>query len=120
MILGALAAVLGLLAAPVASAEEVASGKVAELRALDRISGALTDLFVPVGEGVELGPLAVSVVECRYPVANPAGDAYAYLLIDDVKAKTKLFEGWMVASAPGLNPFDHMRYDIWVLRCSNS
>ena len=38
----------------------------------------------------------------------------------DVKAKTKLFEGWMVASAPGLNPFDHMRYDIWVLRCSNS
>ena len=36
------------------------------------------------------------------------------------KAKTKLFEGWMVASAPGLNPFDHMRYDIWVLRCSNS
>ena len=84
MILGALAAVLGLLAAPVASAEEVASGKVAELRALDRISGALTDLFVPVGEGVELGPLAVSVVECRYPVANPAGDAYAYLLIDDM------------------------------------
>lgn len=120
MVRNALAAAFCLLAAPAALAEDVAPGRVAELRALDRISGALTDLFVPVGEGVQLGPLAVSVVECRYPVANPAGDAYAYLLIDDMTSKTKLYEGWMVASAPGLNPFDHMRYDIWVLRCSNS
>ena len=120
MILNAFGLVLGLFAASAASAEEVAAGRVAELRALDRISGALSDLFVPVGESVKLGPMAVTVVECRYPVENPSGDAYAYLLIDDLRGQTKLFEGWMVASSPALNPFDHMRYDIWVLRCSNS
>ncbi|MCA8879654.1 MAG: DUF2155 domain-containing protein [Rhodobacteraceae bacterium] len=120
MILNALGVVLCLLAAPAAHADEVAQGKVAVLRALDRISGRLSDLFVPVGDSVNVGPLAVTVAQCRYPVDNPSGDAYAYLVIDDMQSRSKLFEGWMVASAPGLNPFDHMRYDVWVLRCTNS
>ena len=117
MILGALAAVLALMAAPSASAEEVASGKVAELRALDRISGALTDLFVPVGEGVVLGPLAVSVVECRYPVANPASDSEAHVTIIEETTQSELFRGWMLASSPALSALDHPRYDVWVLSC---
>ncbi|MGB1970407.1 MAG: DUF2155 domain-containing protein, partial [Paracoccaceae bacterium] len=30
------------------------------------------------------------------------------------------FMGWMVASSPALNPLDHRRYDVWVLRCAMS
>ena len=103
-----------------ATAENVASANAAELRALDRMSGELTDINLKIGESVRIERLTVSLVECRYPIDNPSGDAYAYLLIDEDGAPEPLFEGWMVASSPALNPFDHIRYDVWVLRCNIS
>jgi hypothetical protein len=105
------------LASPALAQDEVAQGSAAQLRALDRLSGVTRDLEVGVGEAAQIDGLAVSVVECRYPVDNPAGDAYAYILIDDLSRRETLFDGWMIASSPALNPFDHMRYDVWVLRC---
>lgn len=114
----ALCLVIGLAGA--ARAEQVAAGHSANLRALDRMSGELTDLNVAVGESVTLERLRISLVECRFPVDNPVGDAYAYVVIDDANSAKPLFQGWMVASSPALNPFDDMRYDVWVLRCNNS
>ncbi|MEV8468494.1 DUF2155 domain-containing protein [Fluviibacterium sp. DFM31] len=103
-----------------ALAEQVENGRVAELRALDRLSGELTEFMVPAGSEVVLDRLRIGVIECRYPVNNPAGDAYAFLLIRSTESGDTLFEGWMVASSPALNAFDHMRYDVWVIRCTNS
>lgn len=108
------------LAATAAGAVEVTSGSGAELRGLDRLTGHLSDLEIAVGESANLGSLRISLVECRYPTANPAGDAFAYLLIDSADTGTKLFEGWMVASSPALNALEHMRYDVWVMSCNNS
>jgi len=111
----------GLLVAPVASAaQEVEAGKTAALRALDRLSGELTDLAVPVGGSAPLGRLSVSVIECRYPANNPAGDAFAFVEIHDLATRSELFSGWMIASSPALNAFDHMRYDVWVMRCTTA
>lgn len=115
-----LALLLGLAGPLPAQTVAVSSGNGASLRGLDRLTGTLVDLDVQIGESVELGRLIVSLVECRYPTANPSGDAFAYLLIDDSVSGTKLFEGWMVASSPALNALDHMRYDVWVLNCSRS
>lgn len=98
----------------------VEDGTAAELRALDRLSGQLTDVTVPIGEAARIGELDVNVVYCRYPADNPAGDAFAYLLIDDRKARSVVFEGWMLASSPALNALEHRRYDVWVLRCTTS
>lgn len=103
-----------------ASAVQVAAGPSAELRGLDRLTGKLTDLTLGVGETIKMDRLNISLVECRYPTANPSGDAYAYLLIDDIETGTNLFSGWMLASSPALNALDHSRYDVWVLRCNNS
>lgn len=104
-----------------ATAQEVEQGSGVHLRALDRLSGYLTELDVPIGGTVEYADrLDVSVVECRYPADNPTGDAYAYLLIRDIVADTQVFEGWMIASSPALNALDHPRYDVWVLRCNRS
>ncbi len=113
-----LALSIAMAAAGPATANDVAAAPGATLRALDRLSGQTEDLAVRTGDSERLfGRLRVSLVECRYPVANPSGNAYAYLLIDDAETGSKLFEGWMVADSPALNPFDHMRYDVWVLRC---
>ncbi|MGS4947035.1 DUF2155 domain-containing protein [Meridianimarinicoccus sp. RP-17] len=113
------AACLGGAALP-AAGQEVAAGDGALLRGLDRLSGSTTDIPVPAGAAVIFaGRLSIELRECRYPVANPTGDAYAFLSIRDTASGQALFDGWMIASAPALNALDHMRYDIWVLRCTS-
>ncbi|WP_172326983.1 DUF2155 domain-containing protein [Mangrovicoccus sp. HB161399] len=90
------------------------------LRGLDRLSGELTEFQVQAGGTAIYRDLVVSVAECRVPRDNPSGDAYAYLTIQDRRASEPNFQGWMVASSPALNALDHMRYDVWLIRCSNS
>lgn len=98
--------------------ERVAQGRAAVLRGLDKLTGRVRDIEIGVGETRGLGRLAVTLSECRYPETNPAGNAYAYLTIGESGSGTPDFAGWMVASAPALNPLDHPRYDIWVMRCT--
>lgn len=119
MIRGLIAAAFSL-CATAAGAVDVSQGSGAELRGLDRLTGELHDYEVPAGGSVQFGSLRISLVECRYPTANPSGDAFAYLLIDNAETGTKAFEGWMIASSPALNPLEHMRYDVWVISCMRS
>jgi hypothetical protein len=100
--------------------QQVASSPGALLRGLDKVSGAVTDLDLSVGETVQLGRLAVTLEDCRYPVSDPAGDAYALLLIEAEGMSGPAFEGWMIASSPALSALDHPRYDVWVMRCRSS
>lgn len=104
----------------VADAQSVTSAPAAALRGLDRLSGELTDLEIGVGSSARFGRLSVHLSDCRYPSANPSGDAFAYVVIHDTMTGSYLFEGWLVASSPALNAFDHMRYDVWALRCITS
>lgn len=105
-----------LCAAPLA-AQEVTSGTVAILRGLDRLSGATTDLEVPVGGEVRFERLRIRVEGCRFPTANPNADAFAFLQVDDARNGQQLFRGWMIATAPALNALDDARFDVWVLAC---
>ncbi|TCS67227.1 hypothetical protein EDD52_101322 [Primorskyibacter sedentarius] len=108
------------LAAPAAAQEQVNAAPGAVLRGLDKVSGAVSDLDLRNGERGGLGRLTITLRECRYPAGDPAGNAYAYLDIVEEGRQEPVFSGWMVASAPALNPLDHARYDVWVLRCKTS
>lgn len=99
---------------------EVAQGLGGELRVLDKLTGAVADLTLNEGELAELGFLSVALRECRYPIDNPSGDAFAYVVVSDRQENTDLFSGWILASAPALNAMDHPRYDVWALRCTTS
>ncbi|CAM4023297.1 DUF2155 domain-containing protein [Palleronia rufa] len=94
---------------------EQAGGAV--LRGLDKLTGDVGDLEVAVGETAEVGRLQVTLGECRYPVTDPNGNAYAYLVIREPGAQQPSFAGWMIADSPALNALEHPRYDIWVMRC---
>lgn len=87
------------------------------LRALDKISGEVVDFELSPGQTKQLGHIQVTLDECRYPTGNPAGDAFAYLVIRNAGDAVAVFEGWMIASSPALNGLDHARYDVWALRC---
>ena len=99
---------------------ETALGGAAELRLLDKVAGKATDVRLQLGDTFTLGKLRIIMGECRYPVANPAGDAYAFLTILSQDLTKEYFSGWMIASSPGLNALDHVRYDVWPLRCTTS
>ncbi|MEL6644725.1 MAG: DUF2155 domain-containing protein [Pseudomonadota bacterium] len=103
-----------------APAEAVDQAPAAVLRGLDKVSGVVRDIEIAVGETAQLGRLSVSLSECRYPVANPSGNAYAWLDITVEGLSDPAFQGWMMAASPALNALDHPRYDVWVIRCSNS
>lgn len=96
-----------------------AAGNRAQLRALDRTVGQRSDFEIGVGETVSLGRLLVRLEDCRYPVDNPASDAFAHLRIADQSGRV-LFDGWMIASSPALTALEHPRYDVWVLSCNTS
>jgi hypothetical protein len=118
----ALAFLISVVAAQVAAQDDtrqpvVASSDGAFLRALDTMTGKLTDLDVAVGQTVIYQRLEITLGDCRYPEENPAADAFAYLTIRDTREDAPRFTGWMVASSPALSALDHPRYDIWVLRC---
>jgi hypothetical protein len=93
------------------------SGATVQLRALDTITGLVEDIDLAVGDTTVYERLMISVKECRYPSGNISADAFAFLVIRDVRETLPAFEGWMIASSPALSALEHPRYDVWVLRC---
>ena len=96
------------------------NGVMVQLRALDTITGLVKDIELTVGDTTVYERLRISVKSCRYPLVNINSDAFAYLVIRDVRESYPSFEGWMIASSPALSALEHPRYDVWVLRCKLS
>lgn len=111
-----LAFVLALITSP-ACAQEMATAPGAQLRILDKLTGAVVDVTLADGQTTTLGRVTVQVNECRYPADKQTAEAEAHLTVIDSSAKDPVFNGWMVASSPALSALDHPRYDVWVLRC---
>ncbi len=94
-------------------------GTGAILRGLDRITGAVNNFSMTIGETLEFERLEVTLEACRYPVGDINADAYALLKIRDIRNEEPSFYGWMFASSPALSALDHPRYDVWVLTCES-
>ena len=120
MIRAAVIALAFLAAGPAPAQQRVSEAPGVVLRGIDKINGLLYDIEMYAGQTAEFGTLRIALSSCRYPVGNPAGDAFAALKITDAERGTEVFSGWMVASSPALSAMDHSRYDIWVMRCSTS
>ncbi len=103
-----------------AMAQEAVTATGGELRVLDKLTGEVTDLKLQNGEIATLGFLSVTLNECRYPAANPSGDAFIEIMVTYRDDPEPLFDGWMLASSPALEAMDHARYDVWALRCITS
>lgn len=97
----------------------VTAGTGAVLKGLDKLAGTVEELRLAHGDTVALGWLAITLGECRFPVDNPSGDAYAWIDIVEDGTPDPVFSGWMIASSPGLNALDHPRFDVWVLGCTS-
>lgn len=111
---------VAVVAAAANAQEQTENATGAVLRGLDKFSGQVVDIELPAGRTVQFERLNITLTECRYPAGNRSGNAYAGLQITEVGREGVVFSGWMVASSPALNPMEHARYDVWVIRCTTS
>lgn len=103
-----------------AAQSEDATGRIAVLRALDKVTARTVDLEVPIDEPVRFGTLSATVRYCRTRPPEEPPETFAFLEIEEAqedRVGTRIFTGWMMASSPALNPLEHPVYAIWVVGC---
>lgn len=112
--------VLAMVAAPVTAQEAVSPGNGAVLRVLDKLNAKVSDVTIVNGTSALEDGMEINLAACRFPNDNPTGEAFAFVTVREAGVPQPVFSGWMVASSPALNPMNHPRYDVWVLRCTTS
>ena len=92
----------------------------AELRQLDKMTGATRTVTMEAGEERKLGRLRVVLEGCHMPQEGGTQGTRAFLRVWDPQQEGEdlVFSGWMFAESPALSALDHPRYDIWVLGCT--
>lgn len=98
------------------------------LRGLDKITAETRDYPVPIGETATIGSLEVTVEYCRTRPPEETPETFALMAITEratdgagVDAdRIVVFDGWMFASSPALNPLEHPVYDVWVVGCESA
>lgn len=98
----------------------ITTGKLVELRALDKVTARLSVLTLEIGKPARFGQIDIQVLACvtRPPTEPP--DHLAFLRITEIRRDTApriVFSGWMFASSPAINPLEHPVYDVWVVEC---
>ena len=117
--LAAATAVLGVSAARA----ETIQNQIAEFAALDKVTGRISHLEIPINQTVQFGALKVTPRVCntRPPTEPPHTDSFVE--VDEIKLTgevERIFTGWMFADSPGLNAVEHPIYDVWLKDCKQN
>lgn len=102
-----------------ASAEEI-DMNTAEMQALDKITGRVSIINVPVGGAVQFGTFSVIVRSCKKTAEGEVPEDFAFVDVTDQnlnKEEYNIFKGWMMSSSPAVNAVEHPIYDVWLLKC---
>jgi hypothetical protein len=115
------------LAMPVFAQSDLSSqpGTRAVVRGLDKVTATTHDFELELGKKKTFGSLTLELSYCRKRPPEEVPEVYAFLTITDRKTDGSgaeaegemVFNGWMFASSPALNPLEHPVYDVWILDC---
>lgn len=95
----------------------------ARMQAMDKITGHVNVINVPVNGMVKFGSLSIVVRSCQTRPVEEAPENFAFVDITDKSLKGEeinVFKGWMLSSSPATNALEHPIYDVWLLQCLNS
>jgi len=89
------------------------------LGGMDKVTARFSSFEVLVGETAHFGTLEVTPRSCQKTPPEEEPESAAFLEIDQLKdgTRSRVFNGWMFASSPGVSALEHPVYDIWVLDC---
>jgi hypothetical protein len=97
------------------------------LQALDKVTAETLRFEARVNEPVRYKDLVITVHACETQASDePYAQTAAHLEVqyqpEVIGGRTpevarQVFRGWMFGDAPGLHPFEHPIYDVWVIAC---
>ncbi len=106
---------------PVFSAE--IDMNMAQMQAMDKITGRVSIIEVPVNGAVNFGSFSVLVRSCKTRTEDEIPENFAFVDVTDKsfnEEEYNIFKGWMFSSSPAVNAVEHPIYDVWLLKCFNA
>jgi len=99
---------------------ETIKNPIAVFAALDKVTGRISHLEVPIDQTVEFGALKVTprVCDSRPPTETP--HTASFVEVDEIQLtgdQQRIFTGWMFAESPGLHAVEHPVFDVWLTSC---
>ncbi|MGH6737300.1 MAG: DUF2155 domain-containing protein [Methyloceanibacter sp.] len=99
---------------------ELIKNPIAVFAALDKVTGRISHLEIPIDQTVEFGALKVTprVCDTRPPTQTP--HTASFVEVDEIKLtgeQHRIFTGWMFAESPGLHAVEHPVFDVWLTSC---
>ena len=94
----------------------------AELQAMDKITGRVSIIDVPVGGQITFGSFSIVVRSCKTKTEEEVPENFAFIDVTDKSFNNEeynIFKGWMLSSSPAVNAVEHPIYDVWLLKCFN-
>ena len=92
-----------------------------EIKILDKVSSKTNLLKLKIGEKKKFQNLLIKSLKCKNSEFDDNPEITAYIQVQDLTIKDNnevfIFNGWTFSSSPGVNPFDHPVYDIWLTKC---
>lgn len=97
----------------------------AVLQAVDKVTAETLRFEAKVGEPVRYKGLVLTVHACETTAPQEGyADSLAHLEIQsepeqiNSRAPSRVvYRGWMSSASPGLHPFEHSVYDVWLIAC---
>lgn len=91
----------------------------ASLKTLDKMTGRVGTLKVPIGTSKSFETLMITVQACEQSTDTEAPEMKVFLEIYETKSKDSkepkcLFSSWMFGSNPSVSALEHPIYDVWV------
>jgi hypothetical protein len=102
---------------------EIIKNPIAVFAALDKVTGRISHLEIPLNQTVEFGALKVTprVCDSRPPTEPP--NTTSFVEVDEVTLTgdvQRIFTGWMFAESPGLHAVEHPVFDVWLTNCTTN
>lgn len=95
----------------------------ARMQAMDKITGRVSMINVPVNGEVKFGSLSIVARSCKTRPAEETPDNFAFIDVTDTSPKgitENIFKGWMISSSPATHAVEHPIYDVWLLQCTDT
>ena len=97
---------------------------------LDKLTNKKQTYTTLINKPISVGTLEITPKACFKSAPDEQPETSAYVVIVDRKVESEnqntlsvpelLYQDWMFASAPSLNPFDHSQYNITILECTEN
>lgn len=121
-LLTGLVAATAVLGVPAARAETI-QNQTAVFAALDKVTGRISHLEIPINQTVQFGALKVTPRVCDTRPPTEAPHTASFVEVDEIKLTgevERIFTGWMFADSPGLHAVEHPVFDVWLTNCKTN